>query len=214
MCYCTKLVVLTVGQRKLRLLGISGSPRAAATDWAVREALRYAEETYAVETAYFSVMKKKIAFCIHCDHCILKREGCIFTDSMEEVYELMQWADAYIIGSPVYQGNISGQLKTLFDRTRAILAIDINVFEGKVGSGIAIGGDRMGGQEPTLRTIHDFYILNHIFSVGGGAFGANLGATFWSKDKGAAGVEADKQGIKSLHRTIDRLMAVAFKLNK
>ncbi len=203
-----------MGQGKIRILGISGSPRLASTDWAIREALRYAGENNVVETAYFSVMKKKIAFCIHCDHCIRKRKGCIFTDDMEEVYELMQWADAYIIGSPVYQGNISGQLKTLFDRTRAILAKDIHVFEGKVGSGIAIGGDRTGGQEPTLRTIHDFYILNHIFSVGGGAFGANLGASFWSKDKGASGAEADKQGIKSLHRTLDRLIAVTLKLKK
>jgi multimeric flavodoxin WrbA len=203
-----------MGQNKVRLLGISGSPRVAATDWAIREALRYAGEIKTVETAYFSVAKKKIAFCIHCDHCVRERKGCVFSDDMEEVYELMQWADAYIIGSPVYQGNVSGQLKTLFDRTRVILAKDIHVFEGKVGSGIAIGGDRTGGQEPTLRTIHDFFILNHIFSVGGGAFGANLGASFWSKDKGAEGVEADKQGIKSLHRTIDQLMAVTQKLKK
>ena len=203
-----------MGQARIRLLGISGSPRQASTDWAIREALRYAEEHYEVETAYFSVMKKKIAYCIHCDHCVRKRKGCVFTDDMEDVYELMQWADAYIIGSPVYQGNVTGQLKTLFDRTRAILAKDIKVFEGKVGSGLAIGGDRTGGQEPTLRTIHDFYILNHIFSVGGGAFGANLGASFWSKDKGAAGVEADKQGIKALHRTIDQLIAVTLKLHK
>jgi len=35
----------------------------------------------------------------------------------------------------------------------------------------------------------DFYLINEMVPVGGGAFGANLGATFWSKDKGAAGVK-------------------------
>lgn len=198
--------------KKIRLLGISGSPRTAATDFAIQEALKYAREKFDVETEYFSVANKKLNFCIHCDHCIRTREGCAFKDDMEKVYTLMEWADAYIMGSPVYQGNISGQLKTLLDRTRAIVVKDPKVFEGKIGAGIAIGGDRIGGQEPTLRTIHDFYTINLIFSVGGGAFGANLGATIWSKDKGAEGVEEDKRGLKTLYRTIDRLISVTKKL--
>ncbi len=198
--------------KKIRLLGISGSPRTAATDYAIQEALKYAREKFDVETEYFSVANKELNFCIHCDHCIRTHEGCVFKDDMEKVYKLMEWADAYIIGSPVYQGNISGQLKTLLDRTRALVAKDPDVFEGKLGAGMAIGGDRIGGQEPTLRTIHDFYTINLIFSVGGGAFGANLGATMWSKDKGAEGAEEDKRGLKTLYRTLDRLISITQKL--
>ncbi|MFW9831521.1 MAG: flavodoxin family protein, partial [Candidatus Thorarchaeota archaeon] len=128
--------------QEIRVLGISGSPRKAATDFALQEALRYAEEKENVKTKYFSVMNKKLNFCIHCDYCIRKREGCTFKDDMVEVYGLMEWADAYILGSPVYQGNISGQLKTLLDRTRALVAQKPDVFDGKIGAGIAIGGDR------------------------------------------------------------------------
>ncbi len=100
------------------------------------------------------------------------------------------------------------------DRTRALVARSPDVFEGKIGAGIAVGGDRVGGQEPTLRTIHDFYTINLIFSIGGGAFGANLGATIWSRDKRAAGAEADKQGLKTLYKTMDRLFVVTEKLLK
>ena len=195
-----------------RVLGISGSPRKAATDYVVNEALSYLKKKFSIETKYFSVAGKKLNFCIHCDHCIKKKEGCVFKDDMTEVYELMEWADAYILASPVYQGNISGQLKTLLDRTRAMVARNPDVFEGKIGTGIAVGGDRIGGQEPTLRSIHDFYIINHILSTGGGAFGANLGATIWSKDKRAAGAEADNIGMKSLYKTMDRLHLVLEKL--
>jgi multimeric flavodoxin WrbA len=201
-----------VASARIRLFGICGSPRAAATDYAVREALRYAKDEYGAETEYFSVAGKKLNFCTHCDHCVRTKEGCIFKDDMEEVYEKMIWADAFIIGSPVYQGNVTGQLKTLLDRTRAILAKKIDVLGGKLGAGIAIGGDRVGGQEPTLHTIHDFYVINGVFSVGGGAFGANLGATFWSKDRGVQGAEEDTQGLKTLHRTMDHLMTIAQKL--
>ncbi len=198
--------------KQYRVLGISGSPRKAATEYVVREAIKYLEAKYPIEGKIFSVTGKDIKFCIHCDHCIRKKEGCVFKDDMTKVYDLMEWADAFILASPVYQGNISGQLKTLLDRTRAILARNPNVFEGKIGAGIAVGGDRVGGQEPTLRTIHDFFIINHIFPTGGGAFGANLGATIWSKDKRAEGAEADKRGFKTLYKTLDRLFVVLEKL--
>jgi len=45
--------------------------------------------------------------------------------------------------------------------------------------------------------------------VGGGSFGANIGGTFWSKDKGAEGVKEDSEGFRSLYKTMDRLMKVA-----
>jgi hypothetical protein len=50
--------------------------------------------------------------------------------------------------------------------------------------------------------------------VGGGSFGANLGATFWSKDKGADGVKTDEEGLKSLYKTLDRLAEVWVMINK
>jgi len=52
-------------------------------------------------------------------------------------------------------------------------------------------------------------VISEMIPVGGGSFGANLGGTFWSKDKGADGVREDTDGIRSMHRTIDRLISVA-----
>jgi hypothetical protein len=45
--------------------------------------------------------------------------------------------------------------------------------------------------------------------VGGSSFGANLGASVWSKDKGKKGVEADEEGLRTIRRTVDRLINVA-----
>jgi len=78
---------------------------------------------------------------------------------------------------------------------------DKNVFKGKVGMGIAVGGDRNGGQEFALMQIHTFYIINGMIPVGGGFFGANLGATFWSKDT-LEGVKSDEEGFRSLKKTV------------
>jgi multimeric flavodoxin WrbA len=192
----------------VRLFGISGSPRRAATDWIVQEALRYAEERWQAETQYFSVRGKKLNFCIHCDHCV-KEGGCVHEDAMQEVYAGFEWADAVIIGSPVYQGTLSGQTKVLLDRMRALAASNPHALRYKVGAAIADGGDRIGGQELAIRAIADFYVINEMIHVGGGAFGANLGASFWSRDKGVPGVKEDEVGLKGLYKTVNRLMEVA-----
>lgn len=85
------------------------------------------------------------------------------------------------------------------------MAKDPEALKGKLGMGIAVGGDRMGGQEIALMQIHAFFILNGVIPVSGGSFGANLGATFWSKDT-KEGVKKDEEGFKSLKKTINRFV--------
>jgi multimeric flavodoxin WrbA len=190
----------------IRLLGISGSPREGATAFAVREALAFAESLGDVETEFISVRGKKIKFCIHCDYCVREKQGCVFKDDVAEMYPSMEAADAWVLGTPVYQGTLSGQLKAILDRCRAVVARDINAFKDKVGAAIAVGGDRVGGQEPAIMAIHGFYLANKMIPTSGGPFGSNLGGTVWSRDQGAEGAEADEVGMESVHRTMRRLV--------
>ena len=195
--------------RALRLLGVSGSPRHKATERAVDEALRYARERHGAETDYFSAAGKDLGFCVHCDACVRKKEGCAFHDDMQELYTLLTRADAVIFATPMYQGNVSAQLKAMMDRCRALVLTDPGALKDKPAAGIAVGGDRNGGQDSALRLIHDFSIINQMIPVGGGAYGANLGAALWSRDEGAAGVAGDEVGLAAVRRTVDRLVAVA-----
>jgi len=197
-----------LNERGIVLLGVSGSPRLKGTHFAINEALTYARERYGVATNYVSLHKKAIGFCLHCDYCVRRKQGCILKDDMQDIYPLLLQADAWILGSPVYQGQVSGQLKSMLDRCRALVARDSHAFDNKVGMGICVGGDRNGGQEPSLQSLMDFYVINRMIPVGGGSFGANLGVALWSHDKGAAGVQADEEGLAAMRRTIDRLIAV------
>ena len=201
-----------MGEENIKLFGISGSPRKASTDYIVREALRHAGEMYSADTEYFSAMGKKINFCIHCDYCIRNKNGCVHKDDMQAVYEKLKWADAIIIGTPVYQGMLSAQTKAIMDRCRAIAAQDLHFIQNKPGAALAVGGDRIGGQEPSIQAILNFYVINEAFPVGGGSFGANLGGAFWSKDRGSEGAREDEEGMKSMRKTVDRLMKTTIML--
>ncbi|MFW6401509.1 MAG: flavodoxin family protein [Desulfohalobiaceae bacterium] len=192
--------------QEIKLLGISGSPRKSATYRAVEWALEYAREKHHLQTTFFPLRAKKINFCIHCDYCLRKKKGCLHQDDMQQLYEEMQSSDLWLLGSPCYHGHISAQLKAVLDRTRALLALDKDMFAGKIGAGLAVGGDRHGGQEKVLGCLHDFYLINKMLPVSGGAFGANLGGTLWSRDKGAQGIEEDQTGLRSLAKTIDRML--------
>ena len=186
------------------IIGICGSPRQQATEHVLKEALRMLAEQ-GFETRFFTVRGKNINFCIHCDHCLEHKE-CVFKDDMQQVYALLKEAKGMIFATPVYNGGVSAQTKAVMDRCRAAVAGDRNFFKHKVGMGIALGGDRIGGQEAALQQILTFYILNGMVPVSGGFFGANLGATFWTKDN-LEGAKQDEEGFRSLKKTVKKFAA-------
>lgn len=192
-------------ENKNLLLGICGSPRKQGTDYAINYALQYAADTFGFDIEFWSVRGKNIMFCIHCNYCIRERKGCINEDDVQELYSLVENAKYLIFGTPVFQGNLSGQLKTILDRFRALVAKDPNILKNKIGAALAVGGDRNGGQEIAIRSILDFFQQNHILSVSGGAFGANLGSSLWSQDLGLKGIKFDKEGLRSIRKVIKRI---------
>jgi len=186
------------------IIGICGSPREQATNFVLKEALRMLKEK-GFETQEWTVHGKWIEFCTHCDYC-LKNKECAIQDDIQELYTLLTKAKGIILATPVYNGGVSAQTKAIMDRTRAVVAADKDFFKGKIGMGIATGGDRNGGQEFALMQIHTFFIINGMIAAGGGFFGANLGATFWSKDT-LEGVKSDEEGFRSLRKTVKRFAA-------
>ena len=183
------------------ILGICGSPRKQATEYVLGEALSMLG-SMGFETEFFTVRGKDIGFCQHCDYCLRNKE-CKLKDDMYVLYPLLRKAEGLVIATPVYNGGVSAQTKTVMDRCRALFAADKNVLRYKVGMAIAVGGDRVGGQELAIQQIIAFYVLNGVIPVSGGPFGANLGATFWSKDT-LKDVKQDEEGFNTLKKTVTR----------
>lgn len=59
--------------------------------------------------------------CVGCMKCRSTKTCCLPADGAHTLGAKIQSADALIVGSPVYWGNISGNLKVLFDRIVPLL---------------------------------------------------------------------------------------------
>lgn len=192
----------------VKILGISGSPRKSGTEYMVREALKAAEEFPDVSTTMITLRGKKISFCLHCDRCL--REGAVgcpaHKDDMNEMIGQFLEADGYLIGSPVYQMNMTGLLQTFLNRLRPLrFAVQEGRLRTRVGGALVVGGTRHGGQQTALQAINDFYLTFGITPVGGGADAYNGGAV-WSGDRKEAGVREDEVGMATV-RAMGRRVA-------
>jgi NAD(P)H dehydrogenase (quinone) len=83
-------------------------------------------------------------------------------------------SDAVIVGSPVYFGNMSGEVKTFFDNWT--LKFDFfreRKMRNKVGAAFATGASFSNGKEVTILSIFAAMFINQMIVVsGGGGFGA------------------------------------------
>lgn len=150
----------------VKILGISGSPREGNTLELVKEALKAASEVTEVECKLIT-LRGKLSPCVDCDKCPVNPPDkyCAISDKMDEIYPVLTEADGIIIGAPVYWGTVNAQTKAFMDRCRPLGRAG-SLLRFKVGGAIAVGGCRHGGQEKTISTIIDYYILMGILPVG------------------------------------------------
>ena len=73
-------------------------------------------EKHQIKLHIIALYSQSIQPCLGCERCIL-HGVCALHDDTESVMRQLQEADGIILASPVYLQQVSGQLKTFFDRT-------------------------------------------------------------------------------------------------
>ena len=200
---------------QVKIVGVSGSPRKGATQYCVREALLAATEISGISTEFIDLKAKEIHPCIHCNRCIKERlDYCpTFSDDMRDYYDIILHSDGFILGSPVYQMNVTAQIQSFINRLRPLgHYITKGHWATKVGGAIAVGGMRNGGQETTLESLNNFFLCTGMIVVSGGIFAYN-GAAVWSNDKKEQGAKEDSEGMDSV-RVIGRRVGLIAKILK
>jgi multimeric flavodoxin WrbA len=99
----------------MKIIGFSASPRKQGnTAWAISQILAGAKEQGA-ETQLWYSSDLDIKPCKGCLGCV-KSDRCVINDDMQQLYDALGQADALILGSPVYMGQMSAQAKIFTDR--------------------------------------------------------------------------------------------------
>ncbi len=110
--------------------------------------------------------------------------------------DMLFGSDAVVVGSPVYWSNMSGEVKTFFDRWQFEFGVYPDwKMRNKVGAAFSTGGQVSSGKELTMLTILAAMLGNQMIVVGGGgAFGAS------------ATTEGDSPGINETERASARAL--------
>ncbi len=108
------------------IIVLNGSPRKGNT-LALIEAFTAGAERAGHKVTRFDLQKLNIHPCLGC--CRGGKDSaspCVQKDGMEQIYPAYREADLVVLASPLYYWNVSGQLKSAFDRLFAVAECDLN----------------------------------------------------------------------------------------
>ncbi|MCX7711271.1 MAG: flavodoxin family protein [Clostridia bacterium] len=167
---------------------INGSPRKnGATGKILKEMAKYLESKGDVELNYVDLSEYNMRFCKGCTACFRTGECIIKEDGLEALSHLISRSDGLVIGSPTYESNVHGQVKTMMDRGHFVVeqlltgkyCFAVSTYENAQGRGV-------------------LKVLNRLFSYSGGIIAGNLLAkVIFNKDPFS---------IKGLRQELDEKM--------
>ncbi|TCP24956.1 FMN reductase/FAD reductase [NAD(P)H] [Scopulibacillus darangshiensis] len=112
----------------MKLLGISGTITGSKTEIVVQEVLKKVKQLHPEVTVEFLNLKNyDLQFCDG-------RDPAAYTGDTREVIDAISSADFYVIGTPIFQGSMTGALKNLFD------LVPVSAMRNKVMGFVATGG--------------------------------------------------------------------------
>lgn len=158
------------------ILAINGSPNPRGNTAFLLEKVLEAAREEGVDGKLYHVTDalkgQKNPFCVACSSPC--KEACHQKDAgLKEAFDLLEGAAGVVLGSPVYFGTVSGQLKAFWDKTRAIRSRRSLV--GKPAGAVSVGAARFGGQETTIRALHDMLMIQGMSVVGEGTEDGDAG---------------------------------------
>jgi multimeric flavodoxin WrbA len=107
----------------MKIVAIHGSPRKGNSS-AITDHLLLSAEEVGAKTKSFYLNKMTFRGCQACYACKTMSDSCVLDDELAPVLDAILEADVVVLASPVYFGDITGQLKSFFDRTFSFFTPD------------------------------------------------------------------------------------------
>ncbi|MCX7841607.1 MAG: flavodoxin family protein [Clostridia bacterium] len=150
------------------IVGLNGSPNENGNTKFLLNTVMEQASTLGAKTRILEagelLSSAKHAFCKACSNPC--SGACYKGTKLEEAFETLKKADAIVLGTPVYFGTVSAQIKAFFDKTRK-LRVE-KAFYNKVGAGVTVAASKYGGQETTMKALHDIMLVHGMIVVADG----------------------------------------------
>lgn len=178
----------------MKILGILGSSRKKGnTDILLDLALEEAQKN-GVTISKMPLEGKTIAPCDGCQKCV-KTGKCVINDDMQKIYEKMLESEGIIWATPVYFWSMTGQTKTVMDRTYALGFPKLQLMN-KVGGLILVAGGR--GCMNAANVFHMYFSYNHMFFA---EF-----ASGYAAEKGA--IEKNRYAVNAVKEMVHQMISL------
>lgn len=195
---------------KLTILGISCSPREGKTTaQAVRICLNAASEVSdRIRCELIDLANLKIPAQVAAGVPLEEGERDDFPSLIPRLEDSK--VVGFVIGTPVYFGNMSALCKSFLDRCIAFRQHEFSL-TNKVAGVLAVGGNRNGGQELTIQSVQTALMSHQVVLVGDGRPTAHWGGTLWNQAEDD--ISADELGVSTAKNLGKRMAELALKLH-
>jgi multimeric flavodoxin WrbA len=190
----------------MKVVGFNGSPRKDGNTYlAIKEVFK-ALEKEGIETELIHIAEKPIYGCRACGACKKTGDGICIVDSdiLNDCQKKMYESEGIIIGSPVYFGSVTPQVKALIDRSGYCARAGGNLLKRKVGAGVI--AVRRAGAVETLHQINNLFLINE---------GIIPGSIYWNMGIGREKGEIldDKEGMDTFRNLGENMAWLIKKIN-
>ena len=108
----------------MKIGAVLGSPRLNGNSALIAGCFLETARHLGAETRSFALNTLSYRGCQACRACKKHSEFCILKDDLSEVLQAVREADVIVLASPVYYGDVTGQMKLFIDRTYCFLTPD------------------------------------------------------------------------------------------
>jgi multimeric flavodoxin WrbA len=152
----------------MKILGIIGSPRKGGNSAILAEQVVSGGASKWAQAECVTLSDLSIAPCTACAACKQNGGVCVIEDDMAGLIEKMKSADALVLATPVYYGDVTAQMKAYIDRCYSLMDMQFNsLLKGKKAALVVTCAQPQDGMtEHTLKTLQQFCAFNQMQIVG------------------------------------------------
>ena len=191
---------------RVKAIGINGSPRQTGNTFYMLSTVLGELELRGIDTQIIQAGGRDIHGCIACGKCRKSTvPRCVFDDDIiNEALAAIQNADILILGSPVYFGGLSAQMKAFIDRV-GYASRPHKLLKGKICASV-VAVRRNGA-------LVAFNSMNNLFTISEGVI---VGSSYWNQGVGGAigDVATDEEGMQTMKTLGQNIADVAMALKK